>query len=116
MRRIAQDHSRNIARSYASAGSNYAHHSASECRASFVGREQVLLQAGPEAIDQHAGSSKPSQFHGGGRSEQDPRPQRHLLEVEAGRRDVLAEFSRTDFVAASPERAEQLGRYQVDLA
>lgn len=75
-----------------------------------------MLQAGPEAINEHAGSPKPGQFHGGSRSQQDPRPQRHLLKVEAVRRDVLSEFSRTDFVAASPECAEQLGRDQVYLA
>lgn len=54
--------------------------------------------------------------HLGSRSEQDPRPQRYLLKVEPDRRDALAEFSRTDFVAASPERAEKLGRHQVCLA
>lgn len=78
MRRVGQDYLRNIARSDAPAGSNYSRHSASECRANFLGREQVLFQAGPEAINQRAGSSKSGQFHGGGRSEQDPRPQGKL--------------------------------------
>lgn len=116
MRRVGQDYSGNIARSYASAGSNYAHHSASKRWACFLGREQVLFQAGPEAINQRAGSSKSGQFHGGGRSEQDARPQRQTLEIQAGGGDVLAELSRIDFVAAAPEHNEQLGRYQVRLA
>lgn len=116
MRKVGQDYLRNIARSYASTGSNYAHHSASKCWVRFLRWEHVLFQAGPEAIDQHAGSSKPGQFHGGGRSEQDQRPHRQTLEIQAGGRDVLAELSRIDFVAAAPEHAEQLGRYQVCLA
>lgn len=63
MRRVGQDHSGNIARSYASACSNYAHHSASKRWPCFRKREQVLFQAGPKAINLHAGSSKLRQFH-----------------------------------------------------
>jgi hypothetical protein len=76
----------------------------------------VLFQAGPEPIDQYAGSSKSGQFHRGGRSEQDSRPERQRLEVEADRRDVLAEVSRTELIAASPQYAEQFGWDQVRLA
>lgn len=115
MRRVGQDCLRKIARSDASAGSNYAHHSASKRWAGFLEREQVLFEARPEAINQHAGSSKSGQFHRGGRSEHDPRPHRQTLEIQASGRDVFAELSRIDFVAASLEHAEQLGRYQVDL-
>lgn len=115
MRRVGQDYLRNIAHSDASAGCNYAHYSASKRRPCYRRREQVLFQAGPEAINQRAGSSKPRQFHGGGRFEQDPRPQRQTLEIQVGGRDVLAQLSRIDFVAAAPEHAEQLGRYQAQI-
>lgn len=50
----------------------------------------MSFQAGSEAIDEDTGRPKAGQLNERPRSELDQRPERQLLEVQAGRGDVLA--------------------------
>lgn len=113
MRRVGQDYLRNIARSDASAGCNYAltpHLNAGPVTADGSrccfrpDRKRSISAQGVRSPVSSTDAAGPSRIRV---------PPRQTLEIQVGGRDVLAELSRIDFVAASPERAEQLGRYQV---
>lgn len=70
--------------------------------------DQARLQSGLKAVDQDAGGPKACQANDSRRADPKRRIERQVFQVEAHRRDVLAELTGGDLAVLGPERVEQL--------
>ena len=77
---------------------------------------QSILQSGLKAIDEDAGRAQAGKLEGCRGAKPEHCSQRKAFEIEADRRDVLAEISAADVEAGRPERIEQFARDEVHLA
>jgi hypothetical protein len=74
------------------------------------------FEAGPEAVDEHAGRAQTGELDDSARPHLDARPERHPFELQAFCGDVLAELSRSDVIAFRSQSFEKLGWDKVHLA
>jgi hypothetical protein len=67
---------------------------------------QSILQSGLEAINEDTGRAQAGELEGRRGAKPEHRSQRKAFEIQADRRDVLAEISGADVEAGPPERVE----------
>jgi hypothetical protein len=98
-----------------SRGPDHAQHPGFERRARFRRREHLSLQAGPEAVDEDTGCPETGQLDDCRGTQLDEAAERHPLQIEASRCDVLTHVPGCDLEAGFPKECKELGRDQVDL-
>ena len=96
-------------------GPNHAQHPGFERGDRFRRREHLSLKAGPEAVDEDTGRPETRQLDDGSGTQLDEGAERHPLQVQTSRCDILTHVPRCDLEAGVREGCKELRRDQVDL-